>query len=419
MTAAFHLLALCVVACSAKSICDVVTDCGAVADNFTDATASITLCAQQCSVVVFPPNSSFRVSSIDLSNTTGVTLAFGKAAGLFASNNPDDFPLQPALPPQGPVLQWRAVIYARNTSGLTIMGSAFSVIDGCGWKWWESFSNGTLLHQRPKLVEVVHSTEFTIRDIVLQNSPFWTLHPTYVNNFIASNVTTLAPRPVGNTDGIDPDSVVNGSITDCLVDVGDDGISIKTSVSDVSGLPMPSWNITIRNTTILSRNFAIGSSVIGGISDVLVENCTIGDDSHPVGSSPWAIKIKAPSTHGGYVKNVTFQNITIGNITPNSYQQPSGGTAIQLVQEYGEDGASPASGSPPMYSNISFRYITVAGAVSAGSLTGLNNSNISSLTFDHVVFANVSYGWSCDYVVNTAVIDPVFPSFKPKSCGLP
>ena len=37
----------------------------------------------------------------------------------------------------------------------------------------------------------------------------------------------LAPRFVGNTDGIDPDSSENVIIDSCYIDVGDDGISIK------------------------------------------------------------------------------------------------------------------------------------------------------------------------------------------------
>ena len=37
----------------------------------------------------------------------------------------------------------------------------------------------------------------------------------------------LAPRSVGNTDGIDPDSSENVIIDSCYIDVGDDGISIK------------------------------------------------------------------------------------------------------------------------------------------------------------------------------------------------
>ena len=57
---------------------------------------------------------------------------------------------------------------------------------------------------------------------------------------------------------------------------------------------MPSARTLVRDSNIISRNVAIGSSVLGNVTDVVVQDCAIGDDS---GSSPWAIKIKthAPS----------------------------------------------------------------------------------------------------------------------------
>lgn len=68
---------------------------------------------------------------------------------------------------------------------------------------------GTLQHQRPKLVEIVDCSDITFTGMTYANSPFWTLHPLYCDNLVFRNVTVLAPRPVGNTDGIDPDSCSN------------------------------------------------------------------------------------------------------------------------------------------------------------------------------------------------------------------
>jgi polygalacturonase len=42
--------------------------------------------------------------------------------------------------------------------------------------------------------------------------------------------------------------------------------------------------------TILSRNICVGSATFGGVFDVVVEDCRVGDDE---GSSPWAIKYKS------------------------------------------------------------------------------------------------------------------------------
>ena len=70
------------------------------------------------------------------------------------------------------------------------------------------------------------------------------------------------------------------------------------------------------NTTILSRNVCLGSATYGGILDVVVEDCTIGDDE---GSSPWAIKYKSHQGYPGTLKNHTWRRLKVGSIRSNTY----------------------------------------------------------------------------------------------------
>ncbi len=42
----------------------------------------------------------------------------------------------------------------------------------------------------------------TVQGLITRNSPFWTNHIIYAVNVVYRNVTALAPRPVGNTDGL-------------------------------------------------------------------------------------------------------------------------------------------------------------------------------------------------------------------------
>ena len=46
--------------------------------------------------------------------------------------------------------------------------------------------------------------------------------------FTNNSFRFLTTSQVGNTDGIDPDSVVNMLLTDSYISVGDDGVSIKS-----------------------------------------------------------------------------------------------------------------------------------------------------------------------------------------------
>ena len=75
-----------------------------------------------------------------------------------------------------------------------------------------------------------------------------------------------------------------------MIDTGDDGISVKSTNSSEPGsthIQVPARNIHIYRTTVLSRNFCVGSATFGGVYDLVMEDCIIGDDN---GSSPWAIK---------------------------------------------------------------------------------------------------------------------------------
>eukprot|EP01083_Nonionella_stella_P244848 851737_1 len=170
-----------------------------------------------------------------------------------------------------------------------------------------------------------------------------------------SDINIFGPRWIGGTDGIDPDSAQNVYINNAIIDVGDDAIAIKSQGN------IPSQNIFIENTYILSRNFAIGGNVNGGIQNVSFVNSMVGDNN---GSSPWAVKIKTHRGFGGYVTDILFENLTFGNIAPNTWQQSNGGYDIMFDPSYG-------TSTIPLYpaanvSNIIFRNITGYKDVTAG-----------------------------------------------------
>jgi len=128
---------------------------------------------------------------------------------------------------------------------------------------------------RPKLIEFSESTNVVLDRFTARNSPVWFVHPFLSSNILVTNLTVLAPREVGNTDGLDPDACENVHIESCYIDVGDDGVSIKST--NHSQKMAQTRNITMRNLRIVSRNWCIGSATFGGIYDVLFEDSTIGD----------------------------------------------------------------------------------------------------------------------------------------------
>jgi polygalacturonase len=208
-------------------------------------------------------------------------------------------------------------------------------------------------------------------------------------------------------------------IDSCHIDVGDDGISLKSDyrVDPVTKevTLLPTARVHIRNTTVLSRNVAIGSSTYGNVTDVLIEGGRIGDDE---GSSPWALHIKTHTPTGGVIRNITLSAVTIGAIAPNSWQMPHGGRAFIVgLSPYNDPipppGAPPAAASD--YTGITLRDVRVKSAVSAGSFTAVPPFFVHNIILRNVSFGNISghnAPWSCSRLANLTA-DGVVPPFPP------
>jgi polygalacturonase len=102
-----------------------------------------------------------------------------------------------------------------------------------------------------------------------------------------------------NNDGIDPDSCIDVTITNCDINVADDGICPKST----EGFG-PLRNLVARNVTIRSKSHAIkfGTNTDNEISDLLFENITIWDSNA-------GMSIQQRS--GGDIHNVTFRDINV------------------------------------------------------------------------------------------------------------
>ena len=111
-----------------------------------------------------------------------------------------------------------------------------------------------------------------------------------------------------------------------------------------------------------------------------LRNSRIGDQQ---GSSPWAIKIKTHRGDGAYVRDVLFENLVLGDIAPNAWQQPDGGYDVIFTPDYGsaDEPLLPATS----VSNITFRNITGHKDVIAGNLFGSNALLWNDIVFDNVV----------------------------------
>jgi polygalacturonase len=413
---------------SSNIICNVILNCGAIADNVTLADEAITSCVKRCNTIIFPSNTTFSIASIDISNTNGLSLLFHEGSSLIATTNKSAYPLTPFYPPMGKTMCYRAPLFGRNVSNFLISGPTSAIIDGQGAFWQPD--RPTDPNQAPKLFELVDVINATVIGMTFLNSANWHVHFLWCNNVSFINNTVLGSRVFGGTDGIDPSSCSNVLIENAYIDVGDDAIAVTAGgLHDITNLPMPTTNVLVRNSYLRSRNFAIGSATYSNVTNVIVENTRIGDE---FGSASWAIKIKQHYPNGGIVSDCLFRNLTFGKITNNTYQQPNGGYALAIYSNYGildksyikeeEDSSSPSPFSLSHIGNITFQDIKgLSTRWAANPLTGVpNGSALGPIHFINVDFGTVSetIPWVCtDDIIGTTIKEGLSPPIPKGKCG--
>ena len=237
---------------------------------------------------------------------------------------------------------------------------------------------------RPPAIQLINCQNVSIRDITVVNSPFWTIHPVYCSAVEISGVTIINPRDAPNTDGIDIDSCEGVLVQACTIDVGDDGIALKSG-SSADGLRVnrPTRNVTVRNCTIGAGHggIVIGSETAGGISQVLTEDCSfIGTDR--------GIRIKSRRGRGGEISDLVFRNLVMkDNLCPIAinmyYRCGASPTDKRLFSQDPE----PFGPETPVVRDIHISAIRASACrASAGFIAGLPESPVENLTIEDSVF---------------------------------
>ncbi|WP_443738382.1 glycoside hydrolase family 28 protein [Treponema sp.] len=231
------------------------------------------------------------------------------------------------------------LIFSRNTKNVSITGKG--TLNGNGEPWWalahakrndqmepvepyekllasmnpdhknQPGGGGGRESQflRPSFVEFSNCENVTIEGIKIINSPFWTVHPLYVNNLTLKDLYIENPYEAPNTDGIDIDSCQNVKILNCFVSVGDDGICLKSgSGPDGIRCNVPTKNVLIKNCTVRFAHggLVVGSETAAGIFNVTAEDCDLD-------STDRGIRIKSRRGRGGALEGIHLKNISMNN----------------------------------------------------------------------------------------------------------
>jgi polygalacturonase len=353
--------------------------------------------------IVFPAGE-YLTGAIHLKSNIHLVVEGG--AVLKFSQNFDDYPFVQTRWAGVECIGFSPLIYANGAENVSITG--MGTIDGNAFAWydrqleiiadrenvkpetkWEkelaelnkNADPGDLVENygvywksqflRPPVIQFYNCTNVLLRDITVINSPFWTIHPVYCDRVTIDNVTIDNPPGTHNTDGINPESSRNVHISNCLINVDDDCITLKAGRdSDGRRVGIPTENVTITNC-IFNRGYGgltIGSEMSGGVKNVVVSNCVFND-------LDWGIRIKTQRGRGGIIENIQMNNLIINNNK----------LGISINTRYTELPSAPVSERTPIVRNIRISDVMVNNAQRAGQIIGLEEMPVEDVFLENIV----------------------------------
>lgn len=265
---------------------------------------AIDACHAQGGGTVYFPNGTYLSGALVLKSN--VTLHLEAGATLLGSTSLADYKpykLRPDLETQLLGASNQDVgnlhlIYAQKANNVGITGKGR--IDGNGRAFWD---DNFLPRPRPaQMIEFESCEDVAVKDVTLQNSPFWALHVLSSNRVRIDGVTILNHRRGPNTDGIDINSSSNVQITNAFIDTGDDAICFKSHFPNE-----PVQNVTVANCILISDDSAIkfGTRSHGDMKFITIANCIIRNSTYGV-----AFFMK----DGGHYNNIRISDVVLENI---------------------------------------------------------------------------------------------------------
>ncbi len=142
--------------------------------------------------------------------------------------------------------------------------------------------------------------DLTITDASFLESNFWTVHIEKSKRVWIRGIYVYSDLEKGvNADGIDITCCQDVTISDCIVETGDDGICLKTKYAD-----RPCENITVNNCIVTSSSTALklGTESHSDYRHIIFSNCVVRNSNRGL-----SIVVR----DGARVEDVMFTNITI------------------------------------------------------------------------------------------------------------
>lgn len=348
----------------------------------------------QRAIDVCPPGGTVRIpSGVHVTGAlflkSDMTLFLEKGAVLKGSSDLADYPVFPYRW-EGRVTNCYASLLNTSVpnvsaalwigvSNITICGSG--IIDASGDSL-RSREKSTPF-PRGRAVCLRNVSNLTIRDVTIGHSPAWCLHLCFCRHVTIDHITIDQPTGV-NGDGIDVESCSVVRIVNSRILSTDDSIAIKSG-RDAEGrrVNIPSADILVENCSFQrGLGVAIGSEISGGVSNVLVRNCSFTD-------TKCLASVKARRGRGAVVENICYTNCT--HVNTNTRRRKDGmwfRGAINIDLHYGgpvDFAFRPFDETTPVFRNIIFTDLKTSTANGRAIwLAGLPESPLHGITLRNV-----------------------------------
>ncbi|MCX6910288.1 MAG: glycoside hydrolase family 28 protein [Verrucomicrobia bacterium] len=354
-----------------------VRDYGARADGTTLCTAPIQKAMDACAAAgggtVTLAGGQFLSGTIHL--RSHVTLRIEAGATLLGSTNIAHYPHNiPAIRSYTDYYVKQSLIAGENLENVALVGRG--LIDGQG-KSFKMKDRSRPYENRPYLIRLVNCRDVLVEGLRLQKSAMWMQH------YLGCERVTMRGVRVwnfgnANNDGLDLDGCKDCTVSQCVFESDDDGITLKSTFE------RPCDSITISDC-IASRHcnaIKMGTESNGGFKNITIANCVVTSPFHTnvtYGRSRGMSGISLELVDGGQLERVAISNITIHGVN------------VPLFLRLGDRARPFKEGMEPQPVG-SFRDVVINNIVATGvgkigcSITGLTNAPIENVSLSNLMF---------------------------------
>ena len=351
-----------------------VKDFGAVGDGVTLDTEAIQKAIDQGGAV-YIPEGEYLTGTLYLKSHGGIYLAPG--AHLKASHNRDDYNELEYCPQNSMSVAESMVgthlITAVEQEDIFIDG--YGTIDGDSYFWvneslkedyCDFWGHPDISATRPgQMIFFAKCKDVRIRNVTLCKSPYWHLFLLGCEDVQIRGIKIKGERRQWVNDGIDIDCCRNVTISDCIIDTGDDGITLRANGKRLVNKDAVCEDVVVTNCILTSYldygiRVGVGNGVIRNcmFSNLIIKNSLLG-----IGMTCRF----SPQGDSVSVENLRFDNISIEAFRAFEMK-------ISLDQEH------PPLKTPTYMKNITFNNV-YATSRRCNYILGFDNAEISDVTF--------------------------------------